>query len=447
MRMRYLLLTIFLLGLALPCHAQELDAGTTPSAEAATASAASIEPAESAENAGDPGHDDPAETPIAQSFVGDAWADDEAPLKLGLFSFRVLLQTRYDQTFAATSSNPNPNLALRENVLVRDGDGFSLQRFFFRIAAVPNQYIAFKSILDLSKLKGSNVSNVLKQAFMQLSPVPKRVELVAGVFKLPYSILELDPVARFEVPNLGQADDLIKNVGFAGRDVGVELMFAPLPKPRWLHVIFGAFRGHAKDEHASPFGALGARLESKPIKGLRFGADIVGMPASQDYKQPFATSRNDVLPLPPDPLYPREQRWGSGVAYSADVSYSRKKLSLRVEGMLGDRVDIDERYGARAFWAAWGIVAYRFKLGAWGLMPAARVEWLDMDANHSNGGKLELTGALNVLYGKRVRFVIAATRTEVQASTPVLEQPRPLPYVPYFALDNTRLTFQLQLEI
>jgi hypothetical protein len=214
-----------------------------------------------------------------------------------------------------------------------------------------------------------------------------------------------------------------------------------------LHIIFGAFRGHAQDEHASPFGALGARLESKPIKGLRFGADIVGMPASQDYKRPFATSNNDVLPIPPDPLYPREQRWSSGVAYSADVSYSRKKLSLRVEGMLGDRVDIDERYGARSFWAAWGIVAYRFKLGDWGLMPAGRVEWLDMDANHSNGGKLELTGALNVLYGKRVRFVIAATRTEVQASTPVLEQPRPLPYLPYFALDNTRLTFQLQLEI
>jgi hypothetical protein len=80
-------------------------------------------------------------------------------------------------------------------------------------------------------------------------------------------------------------------------------------------------------------------------------------------------------------------------------------------------------------------------------MPAGRVEWLDMDREHGVGGRLELTAAFNLLYKKRVRFVVAATRTEVQASTPVLEQPEPLPYTPYFALDHTRLTFQLQLEI
>ena len=379
--------------------------------------------------------------------MGDAWADDEAPLTMGAFSFRVLLQTRYEHTIAADSRNEQAGVALREHILARDGDGMSVQRFFWRIAANPNEHVGFKSILDLSKLRGSDVSGVLKQAFMELRPLPKRLELVAGVFKLPYSILELDPVARFELPNLGQADDLVKNLGFAGRDVGVMVMFAPLLRPRWLRVQLGMFRGRAKDEHSSPAGTVGARAESKPIKGLRFGVDVVAMPFALNYKRPFETSSDERLPDPPDPLYPREQRWGRGVAYSADASLTRKRFTLRAEAMLGDRVDIDERYGARSFWGAWGLLAYRFKLGSVGLMPAVRVEWLDMDREHPVGGQLELSAAFNLLYKKSLRMVVSVTRLEVQEGTPVLEQPRPLPYVPYFALDATRAVLQVQLEL
>lgn len=439
MRACLLLLVVCVFGFHSPVRAQS----TEPAPAEPEHNGASEADAAHAE------HDlhNPAETPIAQGYVGDAWADEETPLAAGIFTFRVLLQTRYEHTFAADSSNPAASLALRENVLARDGDGLSVQRFFLRIAATPNEYIGFKSILDLSKLRGSDVSNVLKQAFMQLSPIPKRLEFVAGVFKLPYSILELDPVARFELPNLGQADDLIKNLGFAGRDVGVEVMFAPLPRPRWLRVQLGMFHGHAKDEHSSPVGALGARLETKPIKGLRVGVDVVGMPASITYKQPFETDSDEVLPNPTDLMYPRAQNWGKGVAYSADVSYTRKYFSVRAEAMLGDRVDIDERYKARSFWSAWGLAAYRFKVSVLGIMPAVRVEWLDTDREHASGGRLELSAALNVLYKKRVRFVLGATHTDVQPNTPVIEQPRPLPGTPYFALDRTRLTFQLQLEI
>lgn len=385
--------------------------------------------------------------PLPEGFVGDAWGDDEPTLELGPWSLRVLLQTRYAQTFAALSDDPRPGYALREDVLVHDADGLRLQRFFFRIAATPSRFVSFKSILDLSKLGGSDASGVLKQAHALLRPAPKRIEVVVGVFKLPYSILELDPVARFELVDLGSADDLVKNLGFAGRDVGVELMFAPLPRPRWLRVQLGVFRGHARDEHASPVGALGARAETKPVKGLRFGFDLVGMPAGVTYKQPFASSSKDVLPNPPDPLYPREQHWGSGVAYSADLSYSRKGFSVRLEGMLGDRVDHDERYQARSFGCIWLLAAQRFRIGPVALMPAVRAQWLDTDREHAGGGRMELSAALNVLYKKRVRWVFAVTRTQVQPNTPLVEQPRPLPYDPYLDLNNTRATTQLQIEI
>jgi hypothetical protein len=54
---------------------------------------------------------------------------------------------------------------------------------------------------------------------------------------------------------------------------------------------------------------------------------------------------------------------------------------------------------------------------------------------------------VNVLYKQSVRFVIDVSHTDVQDNTPVLEQPQPLPYYPYMALDNTRVTGQLQLEL
>jgi hypothetical protein len=359
----------------------------------------------------------------------------------------LLLQARYEQTVARASHNSRAGYALREDVLVHDGDGLSLQRFYFRLAVAPKPWLAFKTLLDLAKLRGSNVDNVLKQAYVSLRPVPGRVEVAVGVFKIPYSILELDPVARFELADLGESDDLIEAIGFAGRDVGVEVMVAPLPKPKWLRVVLGTFRGHARDENASPLGTLAARLESKPVKGLRIGVDMVGMPESASFKQPFETSNRELLPAPPDPLYPRERRWASGKAYSADISYSRRRFTLRIEGMLGDRIDIDRRYGARSYGAAWALVAYRFKAGPIGVMPAARAEWLDTDREHSNGGRLALTLGVNVIYKKNVRFILDVTHTDMQSNTAVVEQPEPLPYYPYMDLDNTRVVAQVQVEI
>jgi hypothetical protein len=384
----------------------------------------------------------------SHDFEGDPFGDATPPeLVAGPISLRVLLQTRYGHTFAAGSSNPGPGYALREDNLVHAGDGFDLQRFFFRIAADPTPQLGFKAILDFAKFDGGSVSSVLKQAYGTVAPIPRHVEIAAGIFKLPFSILELDPIARYELSTLGDADDFIKNLGFGGRDVGVEVMIAPLPKPKLLRVMLGAFRGHASDEHASPVGAIGARVESKPIKGLRVGVDVVGMPHGADYKRPFDTSNKDVLPMAPDPLYPREQRFAAGKAYSADVTFSRWHTTLRVEGMLGDRVDIDTRYDARRFWAVWGIAAYRFRVGPIHLMPAARVEWLDGDRDHAGGLRRELALGLNVLFSKRIRLLFDVANTSVQSNTPVVQQPSPLAANPYLDLSNTRVVAQLQLSI
>ncbi|HKP59424.1 MAG TPA: hypothetical protein VJV78_22020 [Polyangiales bacterium] len=48
---------------------------------------------------------------------------------------------------------------------------------------------------------------------------------------------------------------------------------------------------------------------------------------------------------------------------------------------------------------------------------------------------------------ERLRLLVDATQTNVQPNTAALEQPRPLPAIPYFDLDNTELVAELQLEI
>lgn len=436
----------------------ETGAASDPTAPTAPEAASRVEVAEAEdsdtatdEDADDDGHSNggvAGVSPQAQSFDGDPWGDDSSDLAAGPLTFRLALQTRYRETFAKASQSTRAGFALREDVLVQDGDGFKLQRFLMRMEVEPKKWLRFKGTLDFAKLRGSNVSNVVKQAIATLRVIPKRIEVVAGVFKIPYSILELDPVARYELTEFGDSNELINNLGFAGRDVGVAVMFAPLGKPKWMRLVLSTFRGHAKDEHSTPLGVIAARVESKPwIKGLRFGFSVVGMPYSFDYKQPFETSSRDVLPDPPDPLFPREELWASGKAYGADISYSKHRFTFRVEGLLGDRVDVNRRYGALSYSAIWALVAYRFKIGKIGLMPAARLELMDADREHDYGGRRLLSFGLNLLYKKSVRFVVDVSNTAVQAESPVIEQPRPLPYYPYMALDNTRITFQLQLEL
>jgi hypothetical protein len=80
-------------------------------------------------------------------------------------------------------------------------------------------------------------------------------------------------------------------------------------------------------------------------------------------------------------------------------------------------------------------------------MPAARFDYLDADNEHDTGVRTQYSFGLNVLYKQSVRFVLDVSHTDVQDNTPVIDQPRPLAYNPYLALDNTRVTGQLQLEL
>jgi hypothetical protein len=381
-------------------------------------------------------------------LVGDSWGGTpRTGMNVGILNFRFLLQTRYTATYGAHSDNPSANYREIEETLALDGDGWSIQRLFVRIGVDPSKYLELKTIVDLAELMHDNVDSAVKQAYVNLKPLPKHLELTVGVFKLPFSVLELDPIANYRLADTGEADALIKDLGFGGRDIGAEIMFAPLSKPKRLRFAFGIFRGHAHDEHASIVGALGARIETQPWKGVRFGIDWVEQPHDIVYHNVLDTSKKDVLPNPVDPQYPRAKTWMSGRAFSVDAKFQRYRLLLMAEAMIGTRVDFDTRYGAGTFAAVWGVLGYRFKAGPIHLMPVLRAEWLDADREHPVGLRRELSFALNFDLTQAVRFVIDVSRTDVQANSAVLDPPKPITDPPYYELDETRVVGQLQVAL
>jgi hypothetical protein len=380
-------------------------------------------------------------------LVGDSFGSGPSRLQFGILSFRFLLQTRFQRTFASDSENASASYRVAEDTLARDGDGWSIQRFFVRIGLDPYKYLELKTIIDLAEFMHDNADNAIKQAYVTFKPVPKHVELTVGAFKLPFSILELDPSADFPFADFGPSDTLAKDLGFAGRDIGAEVMVSPLPKPRHLRLGLGIFRGHAKDEHASLAGAIGARIETEPMKGLRFGVDWVGHPSTNTYLQPLEDSKNQLNPNPPDPQYPYQKTWSKGNAFSADVRYQRHRLLIEAEGMLGKRVDVATRYGASTFGTVWGLIAYRFHVGPVHLMPTLRAELLDADREHPVGLRRILSAGFNVYASKAVRFIVDLARTDVQANSPLLDQPKPIQATPYNELDETRIIAQLQVML
>lgn len=364
-----------------------------------------------------------------------------------LLAFRALLQARYASTFAQRSTSARESYRVREDYLAQQNDGFALRRVFLRVASDPSPHVGFKLLLDFAELFDGDPEDVLKQAYAVLRPIPRRLEILVGLFKRPFSVLELDASNRFEFANFGETNRLLSQLGYAGRDLGVQVVAAPLRKPKHLRVLLGTFSGHTRDEHDTPVGTLGARLESKPTKRFRIGAAILQHTRAVTYDRPFDTSSKDELPSPPNPLYPAQKRWGKGHAIGVDARYKRKRLMLRGELVYGDRVDIDERYGAKTFLSAWGLLAYRIDIRSVSILPALRYEWLDADRQHAVGAFQQYAFALNVLFWDRARFVLDATYVDVQPNSPLLNQPKPLQTAPYLALDNLRLTAQLQFDM
>jgi hypothetical protein len=329
---------------------------------------------------------------------GDISSGDAASLPAGGVLFRFLIQTRYRQTIA-DHSDPITILDPRLD------DGYSINRAFLRATTKPRAWLTAKMLVDLAELSHKNPKRTLKLAYAEMQVHP-RVYITAGLFKRTFSLLELLPVADFELADSGPTDDLIKDAELGGRDVGAMVRVDPLRKRKWLSAFVGVFDGGLGGVDARPAGLVTARLVAQPIKHLRLGIDGAWRPRGKH---------------PPGGITPDT---GPGRATSADVIYARKHYELRAEWLWGTRSDEINAADAKTFMAAWGIAALRKQVGAVTLMPAARFEWLDADREHPIGRRFYMSGALNVMdLADTFRVVVDVSRSIVQAGSFPLSVP------------------------
>ncbi|MES1207529.1 MAG: hypothetical protein ABUS79_16460, partial [Pseudomonadota bacterium] len=184
---------------------------------------------------------------------GDEGIGDSDGASSGAVTIRTLLQTRFRLTFpqittaqaARLPADPVSAGFARELIreTARHDDGFNINRAFLRLTARPTETISGKLLVDFAELLHKNEKKALKLAYGEIAP-NESVTVYAGLFKIPFSLLELLPIADFELADVGPTDELIKDLGFGGRDIGTMVEVAPLQKKKWLHISAGAFRGN-----------------------------------------------------------------------------------------------------------------------------------------------------------------------------------------------------------
>ena len=363
-----------------------------------------------------------------QSADGDAFGADKY---LTPITFRTLLQVRQTQTSGASGSTAEKDYA-------QQFDGWHLQRMFLRAATRPTSWMEGKILADFAEAWNGSPKKLLKLAYADID-LHERVHLRVGLQKLPMSLLELLPIAEFELADLGAVDDLIKDTGFGGRDVGATLRVDPLPKARWLRLSAGAFSGDAVGTDASLAPLLGFRAESHPWKHLSAGIDWL-------WRRHATTA----------PAGSPTKYIDAGSAGSADISLHWKPVEVRAELVWGDRTDARYRLDpvggeARSYLGAWLIAVGRIKLGKVIVRPVARCEVLDADREHASGRRTLISGALDVDVGP-VRVVLDVSQRLLQpGSVPLGQQVQGDVqggvWRPWSEVGSTRVVLQLQVAI
>jgi hypothetical protein len=368
-------------------------------------------------------------------LMTDSGNDEFGDMTMSGFSIRTLTQVRYMGMFTATGE-PDSKATAEDNA------GWRLNRMFLRLVAAPNKRLQARVLVDFADLMKKNPKRALKLAYGEMRPT-KWLEITAGLFKRRFSLLELLPIADFELADVGPTDDFLKDLGYAGRDVGAMVRVSPLDQRRLLSVWLGAFAGDPEEGYDTTVGkAITGRVESKPLPILRLGADFAWRTGASVGHQKFPDFETETVVLE------------KGKAFSGDVTVVLGGFEVRIEGILGDRTDIMWRDNAQKFLSTWGIATYRFPFAGVSLMPALRAEWLDADRERGSDGRLYLSAALNIDFSENIRLLVDVSRYDVQSQARALrKRPWPMPRsgpdvdVRVADIDWWAVTAQLQLKI
>jgi hypothetical protein len=378
---------------------------------------------------------------------GDAFGD---AVRGEVLSFRLLMQARYADDWSVSQARDNAIEINRDTATAAENDGWRMNRLFLRAIAKPRKWIQGRLLLDFAELRWGNRKGTVKLAYVVLKPLA-RTRVTVGFFKRPFSLLELLPIADFEFADVGPTDEVIKELGFGGRDMGAMVQVEPLPMKRWMNISAGMFAGDAEGRFAGIAGLVAARIESNPLRMVRLGADASYRPQR-------------TLALLEDTVDFRGVGFlDKGGAVSGDVSVALGRMEIRAEGLYGKRTDMMSRLNdgtgfyvgdcprATCHWiAGWGLATYRIPIGKRSvLMPAARAEWLEMNREQHLGKRTYLTGALDFDVTPEFRLLVDVTWRRVQAQSQSLTQLNQ--FITFgseiYDLSGTRMTLQAQLRI
>lgn len=428
--------SLLAVGVASPAHAKKKVAGGGNAHVAAAAPATPSE--EESPNGNGNGTLRPEDNEPTVAETGDAFSDTKGPV--GVYQFRTLLQTRFTHTAVdlapiqdrLTAEDPLNGNYFRDivNERAHSDDGFAIQRAFLRATVQPTPIFSAKLLVDFAEFVHKNQKAALKLAYGELRPTHS-VSITAGLFKIPFSLLELLPIADFEFADVGPTDALIKDMGVGGRDIGIKIQITPLAKRKSLSLEAGMYDGdnHNLQKNPGP-GIMAARLKMRPFSHLEVAGDCVYRPTNvrdlDDGGNPY-------------------QKHAKGGACSADASFSYHRFAFRGEYMTGKRTDTPLFHDNKdhRFSAVWGLATYRVRLKKnMSLRPAVRVEWLDEDQPSNIGQTLAISAAMTLDLSNSTRILFDLTRARVQGGTRDRSNDGPL-YRPSTTVGVAQLQFKL----
>lgn len=197
--------------------------------------------------------------------------------------------------------------------------------------------------------------------------IGRPLRFVAGLRKMGFSAEELEPASRLLMVERSRTNDLLRDLNYAGRDIGLAIEGDWLARPLRLGYSLGAFNGNGDRSYKDWNNAkqFCERLTVALHDRLTIGVN--------------ATQRNDSL---------------TGrllAAVGVDARYRFRQVTIEAEALAGDS-------GTEAKFLG-GFVTGAYRLGAF--EPGLRVEQLWRDLSDPEGCTTVLTAACNWHFHRR----------------------------------------------
>ena len=297
-------------------------------------------------------------------------------------SFAGRVQTQFNTT--SVEAEPSTEIALR--------------RVRLEATVKLNDWVTAKIQPEYA---GSRVS--VRDAYVRFAFDPA-LALVAGQAHRPFGTIVPTSSARMlpierglrirGLPNAREEHNLITELGYADRDVGIQLTGEPEWAPLGLSYALGVFNGPARgDARELNTYQLAARAAARPLELLKLGA---------------SWSRRDFVV--PDPANEDVLRTRSGQAWALDAEYGRYApgLHLLAEAAWGDYDPAEDvTFTGVQGWLGYRTGALGRKLT--GIEPVLRVSTGDVDGEPTRlaveGGTL-VTPGINFYFGPLNRIMV-----------------------------------------